>query len=35
MSGRSGEELEVLSELIRGRVGDNSTLVIRRCSRAH
>ena len=30
-AGRSGKELEVLSELIRGRVGDNSTLVIRRC----
>ena len=28
---RSGRELEVLSELIRGTVGDNSTLVIRRC----
>ena len=30
-AGRSGRELEVLSELIRGTVGDNSTLVIRRC----
>ena len=30
-AGRSGRELEVLSELIRGTVGDSSTLVIRRC----
>ncbi|WP_232199565.1 hypothetical protein [Synechococcus sp. RS9916] len=30
-AGRSGRELELLSELIRGTVGDNSTLVIRRC----
>ena len=30
-AGRSGRELEVLSELIRGTVGDNFTLVIRRC----
>ena len=30
-AGRSGRELEVLSELIRGTVGDNSRLVIRRC----
>ena len=30
-AGRSGRELEVLSELIRGTVGDNSTLVIRHC----
>ena len=30
-AGRSGKELEVLSELIRGKVGDNASLVIRRC----
>ena len=30
-AGHSGRELEVLSELIRGTVDDNSTLVIRRC----
>lgn len=30
-AGRSGRELEVLSELIRGKVGENSRLVIRRC----
>lgn len=30
-AGRSGLELEVLSELIRGKVGTTSTRVIRRC----